>query len=111
MQNFLPAALSKLQFEQRIGLPTEAKRWTRSLYHAGDSKGIANQAGGKWPIQVVLGRAQQYSLQMAKVEMQMGHGFLDLQEPTSRHSRASNEATTTRNSITRTPTATSIWFA
>src|SRR5216684_4027101 len=33
-----------------------------------------------------------------------------VQEPTSRHSRASNEATTRRNSITRTPTATSIWF-
>jgi hypothetical protein len=36
----------------------QSKRRTRLLYHAGASKGIANQAGGKWRIQVVLGRAQ-----------------------------------------------------
>ena len=48
MQNFLPAAFSKSQLEQRIGLPTEAKRLTRSLYHAGDSKGIANKGEQKY---------------------------------------------------------------
>jgi hypothetical protein len=47
MQNFLSAAFSKSQLEQRIGLPTEAKRLPRFLYHAGDSKGIANQACGQ----------------------------------------------------------------
>jgi hypothetical protein len=52
MQNFLPAAFSKLQLEQRIDLSIAPKELIRSLYHAGDSKGIASQGGGEWLIGV-----------------------------------------------------------
>jgi hypothetical protein len=55
MQNFLPEAFSKSQLVQRIGLSIETKRLSR-LYHACASKGIENQAGGKWRIKLVLGR-------------------------------------------------------
>jgi len=75
MQNFFPAAFSKVQLEQRIGLPTEATT-DSLLYHAPASKGIANQASRKWPIQLVFGRARLYLLLYGEVEKQMSHGLL-----------------------------------
>jgi hypothetical protein len=54
LQKREPATLSVPHFKQSIGLPTEAKRLTRFLYHAGAPKGIANQAGRSQPIQVML---------------------------------------------------------